>query len=183
MPLSIICTRAKLESLRDTRYQEIGVVQRFNPLRDDVALEQLGVDLREARLQLAKQSELIADTNTQIERHQREIEVIENTLQGAPLGILQSIVQNTRKLGSGILSGGLIDVFRSMMDSLVELVSEVVPILLNLIALFVLQTMVFPLLFLYAFLRGFKAIWGISMADLARRGWQDIRQATQPTQP
>lgn len=99
------------------------------------------------------------------------------------MGILQSIVQNTRKLGSGILSGGLIDVFRSMMDSLVELVSEVVPILLNLIALFVLQTMVFPLLFLYAFLRGFKAIWGISMADLARRGWQDIRQATQPTQP
>ena len=151
---------ARLEAEREQRHAQIGVLQRFNPLREDAELDSLNQALAEARAARARHEQGIEQAEAELARYRAEQEVIASTLAGTSGGVLQAMVDSARKLGGSIVSGGLVSAFNDMMDRLVNVVSEVVPIVMNLIALFVLQTMVLPLLFLYAVLKGFKAIWG-----------------------
>ncbi|NGP51996.1 hypothetical protein [Thioalkalivibrio sp. XN8] len=57
----------------------------------------------------------------------------------------------------------LVDVERY--EEIVERIKNIVPNVLNLMALFVFQTLLMPLVFLYLLLRGFRAIWGVDFRD------------------
>lgn len=166
----------RIEQLRDARRQDIGMMQRLNPMLEDAELDEINQRLSDARAELSAQEEAIAKLTDEIEHYQTEIGVIEDTLAGKSGGILQTIMQSAKDVGGSLLSGGLISIFKDMMDKLIDTISQIVPIMLKLMAVFVLQTMVFPLLFLYAFVKGFKAIWNRDPRDLMKAGWADFRR-------
>ena len=67
----------------------------------------------------------------------------------------------------------LVDVDRY--KAMIEKLRNIVPNVLNLMALFVFKTLIMPLLFLYLFLRGFRAIWGADFRSMVKAELDEIR--------
>ncbi|MFO7578131.1 MAG: hypothetical protein R6W66_10435 [Pelovirga sp.] len=57
------------------------------------------------------------------------------------------------------------------LEKLQEKAEVAVPAMLNLMALFMLKTLLLPLLFLWLLVRGFRAIWGIDLPAWCARSW------------
>lgn len=67
----------------------------------------------------------------------------------------------------------LVDVERY--KAMVERIRDIVPNILNLMALFVFKTLLMPLVFLYLLLRGFRAIWGVDFRSMVKAELASIR--------
>ena len=61
-------------------------------------------------------------------------------------------------------------------DGLGERVKNIIPNILNLIALFLLKTLFIPLIFLMLLLRGFRYIWGVDLRDFGRSVAAEVRK-------
>lgn len=75
----------------------------------------------------------------------------------------------------------LVDVERY--KAMVERIRDIVPNILNLMALFVFKTLLMPLVFLYLLLRGFRAIWGVDFRDQVRAELAEIRSELRIQRP
>lgn len=60
------------------------------------------------------------------------------------------------------------------LENMKNKVEVAVPAMLNLMALFILKTLILPLLFLWVLLRGFRSIWGLSPGSLHLPGCDEI---------
>jgi hypothetical protein len=60
-------------------------------------------------------------------------------------------------------------------EGLGERIQNIIPNILNLMALFVFKTLIMPLVFLALFLRGFRYIWGTNVRNLVKREVEMIR--------
>jgi hypothetical protein len=60
-------------------------------------------------------------------------------------------------------------------EGLGERIQNIVPNILNLMALFVFKTLIMPVIFLFLFLRGFRYIWGTSVRELVNREIETVR--------
>lgn len=124
--------------------------------------------LKDRRTQQRKQLEAATRAH---ESAMNEVEDIIATLQGKrSADWLENFLSRAK---------GMLDVDR--FDGLYERVTNIIPNILNLIALFLLKTLFMPLLFLMLLLRGFRYIWGIDLRDFGRSVTAEVRNELRMT--
>ncbi|KKO50506.1 hypothetical protein VT06_00500 [Arsukibacterium sp. MJ3] len=138
--------------------RELGTLQRLNYLNPDPRVEALNEKIEQQRSQLntwqdeqQRQQRQSADLNHQIQ-------LAELTLEGKTPGFFAEISTSFSSLGDGIAA--IKDAVNPrQVYQLKQRLDDAVSNILNLMALFMLKTLILPLLFLYLLNNGFKLIW------------------------
>ena len=151
--------------------KNIGIMGRMGMGRDEslrVLDHELSVKESELRTKIQERSAIERD----IERLDTDIASIEGKLSGEEEGGFMN------SLSSGIsnLAGGLVE-FRAKVSTFVDQMGDAIPTVLNMMAVFFFRTFILPLVFLYLFLKGFKAIWGIDVRTYLKREVQVLKSA------
>ena len=128
------------------------MVQQLNPFNTDEGLQRLQANVDELEAVLAPEQERANELTSQIEDSVSEITTSQNTLAGRPDTL------------SEYVSGGFSSISNAVsLRNVVARIQEYVPSILNVMAYFILQTLIMPLIFLYLLSKGMSAIWGYDL--------------------
>lgn len=161
---------AEADEQLDAVRSERGFGERFNPFSENEALDQSS-EVRDQSLQaleaVQRQIELSED---ELEVVSQQIVAIENTLAGRPNSTREAIAQGFSNVSNRAASfGGNLNL-AAMQSRLQDSVST----MLNLMAVFLLKTLLMPLLFLYLLLKASRGIWGIDLREVMQRGRDEL---------
>lgn len=105
----------------------------------------------------------------ELQEARQTIDVTQAALQGKTDGFLDRLKSGFSSLGSSLSS------FNTRIDQLVNSFDEIMEDLIYIMSAFLFRTLLMPLVFLYAFLKGFRLIWGIDLRTALRRGGESLR--------
>ena len=161
----------QLETRIKEAEQNIGIMGRMGMGRDE-SLRAIDQELSVKKSELRTKIQERRTIEREIGRLDIDIASIEGKLSGEEEGGFMN------SLSSGIsnLAGGLVE-FRAKVSTFVEQMGNAIPTVLNMMALFFFRTFILPLVFLYVFLKGFQAIWGIDVRTYLKREVQVIKSA------
>ena len=135
------------------------LVQQLNPFNTDEGLQRLQATVNALEQRLAPEESRANELRTLIEEGEREISASQNTLAGRPDSVSEYISGGVRSIRNAV-----------SLDNVVARMQEYVPSILNVMAYFILQTLIMPLMFLYLLSRGMSAIWGYDLRRALVRG-------------
>ena len=135
----------------DQARSKLSLADRINPLYKDPSLDKIKESLSE------RKNTLKTKTN-QIEGIQKELKTIGKDISAKEKAISDS-------------DGGIISIKTAMktLPGSAKYFKNQVEVLLDMMILFMMKTVIFPLLFMYLLTKGFKLIWGIDVRTLIKR--------------
>lgn len=141
---------------------------RYNPLTSNANLTSLRDQVRSLKDQIEQQKASIVLLKEDLEKNKQSITVQEDILSGKPvekswLASIQEQAKTIREL--------------ARVENVLGRAEKVVSNLINLMAIFILKTLILPLIFLLIFLRCFRYLWNADPRTLAR---QQIEKAHSP---
>ena len=150
--------RGELNELRS----QLSLKDRYNPLKADTPeMEQIKITIDELEEQNSRFDDSIALNIDKLREIESDIEIARRTIAGEDIGIMAKFSKKFSEVGSTI------DRMREQFNpkNLIAKMKEFVVSMLTLTALFLLRTVVLPLVFLFALIRGIKGIWNINTFD------------------
>lgn len=106
----------------------------------------------------------------QIETLVGDINKINNTLEGKSNSVFESVGKSLTSVTSGLAN------FRDKLKEYVADMALAIPNIVNIMTLFVFRTVILPLVFLYAFMKAFKLIWGVNVRKAIESGYSDLKK-------
>jgi len=149
---------------------EMTTTDRRNPLRKDSGVLEAENEISVVEDQLNKldsERELILG---QMETLADDINKIQNTLEGKSNSVFESVGKSLTSVTNGLAN------FRDKLKKYVEDMALAIPNILNIMTLFVFRTVILPLVFLYAFMKAFKLIWGVNLRKAIESGYSDLKK-------
>lgn len=149
---------------------EMTTTDRWNPLRKDSGVLEAENEISVVEDQLNKldsERELILG---QMETLADDINKIQNTLEGKSNSVFESVGKSLTSVTNGLAN------FRDKLKEYVEDMALAIPNILNIMTLFVFRTVILPLVFLYAFMKAFKLIWGVNLRKAIESGYSDLKK-------
>lgn len=147
---------------------QLGAFQRYNYLSRDEGLEKARIELSEKRSALREGRSALRDAERSIADIDEEVQSMRNTLEGRSNSMLESLgagvsgwVGNISSIGSNIN-------FSGVRERLEDAVSTIV----NVMTLFVLRTLILPLIFLFMLIKATQLIWGVDLRKVMASGSQ-----------
>lgn len=135
----------------------------------DAEYQTLNQALAVANIELSRLVNERAVQQEALQETLKAINVTQDALEGKADGFMD-------KLKSGFSSlGGSLSSFRARIDHLVASFDEIMEDLIYIMSAFLFRTLLMPLIFLYAFLKGFRLIWGVDLRSALRRGRDELR--------
>lgn len=143
----------RVEHLR----QQLPLWERFNVFKQDKALSEAKETLQALEAQMSQEENALNALQESLMTIDERIARYERRLAGQSDSMLDSI---NRGLSSFTASIGEVDIFKiqAQLEASVEN-------LLNLMMLYLLKTLLLPLLFMYLLIKGFQQIWQVNVAD------------------
>lgn len=149
---------AGLEQQLDSLLRELGVLQRLNYLKPDPRVEQLTAKLKQRREMQQRWESEQQNLLRQQADIRNQIQLAEMALEGKTPGFFAAITNSFTSLGDGIAAVKEA-VNPRQVYQLKQRLDNAVTNILNVMALFMLKTLLLPLLFLYVLKKGFTIIW------------------------
>lgn len=135
---------AKLEFEKD----KLGLINKYNVFKDQPELEVYKKEVDAAENKSDKLNKMFENHNDEIEKLQKDVVALEDLIKGEPTGILGSI-----KMARAALMNS------TNINKIKENINSSIKSFINLIALYLMKTIIFPLFFFYAFVILIKKIW------------------------
>lgn len=132
----------------------------FQLINRDPRLVALETEQKAIKTQMDELVKEIRELEREQTRVTKEIEFAQLTLEGKADGFFGSIVSSFTSGIAGVRDAISLDKIAEMKEKLDSMFST----FLKIMALFLLKTLIFPLLFLFAITRAFKAVWQIDPA-------------------
>ncbi len=141
----------RVEQLR----QALPLWERLNLFKQDNALHQANARLQRLKNRLSQTAEVLETLQDDLETMDERIAHYERRLAGQPDSMMESINQGLTSFTTTISD---VDIFKiqAQLEASVEN-------LLNLMMLYLLKTLLLPLLFMYLLIKGFKQIWQVDL--------------------
>ncbi|MBU1568842.1 MAG: hypothetical protein KJ630_24855 [Proteobacteria bacterium] len=144
--------------------QDLSRLQRLNIFNRDHRVVELQKQIDDKKEHVNESTKEIKNLGGELSSIETEINETNLALEGKSSGVWGSIKDSFSSVGQGI---------SSLRDSITpekvfhfkENLDGVVSNILNVMALFVLKTLILPLVFLFVFTRGFKLIWEIELVN------------------
>ena len=149
---------AGLEQQLDSLLAELGVLQRLNYLKPDPRVEQLTAKIKQRREMQQRWQNEQQNLLRQQADIRNQIQLAEMALEGKTPGFFTAITNSFTSLGDGIAAVKEA-VNPRQVYQLKQRLDNAVTNILNVMALFLLKTLLLPLLFLYVLKKGFTVIW------------------------
>lgn len=149
---------------------EMSATDRWNPLRKDSNVLEAEAEISAVEEQIKK---INAERNLiigQIETLVGDINKINNTLEGKSNSVFESVGKSLTSVTSGLAN------FRDKLKEYVADMALAIPNIVNIMTLFVFRTVILPLVFLYAFMKAFKLIWGVNVRKAIESGYSDLKK-------
>jgi uncharacterized protein YoxC len=149
---------------------EMSATDRWNPLRKDSNVLEAEAEISAVEEQIKK---INAERNlivSQIETLAGDINKIKNTLEGKSNSVFESVGKSLTSVTSGLAN------FRDKLKEYVADMALAIPNIVNIMTLFVFRTVILPLVFLYAFMKAFKLIWGVNVRKAIESGYSDLKK-------
>lgn len=149
---------------------EMSATDRWNPLRKDSNVLEAEAEISAVEEQIKK---INAERNlivSQIETLAGDINKIKNTLEGKSNSVFESVGKSLTSVTSGLAN------FRDKLKEYVADMALAIPNIVNIMTLFVFRTVILPLVFLYAFMKAFKLIWGVNVRKAIESGYSDVKK-------
>lgn len=149
---------------------EMSATDRWNPLRKDSNVLEAEAEISAVEEQIKK---INAERNlivSQIETLAGDINKIKNTLEGKSNSVFESVGKSLTSVTSGLAN------FRDKLKEYVADMALAIPNIVNIMTLFVFRTIILPLVFLYAFMKAFKLIWGVNVRKAIESGYSDVKK-------
>jgi len=144
--------QADIDAVQSQMDASYTLVQQLNPFNSDEGLQRLQARVDELEAILAPEEDRANELTTLIEDSVNEISSNQNTLAGRPDTL------------SEYVSGGISSITNAVsLSNVVARIQEYVPSILNVMAYFMLQTLIMPLIFLYLLSKGMNLIWGYDL--------------------
>lgn len=145
----------------------MGTIERYNVFSREEAHDRALEDLAQKESYLSEKQKELADLRARMTEIDEDTENTIDILEGRVVdeGWLTGIKQQL---------AGFRDM--AMWERIKESVGSIVPSILNLMAAFVLKTLIMPIIFLALFLKGFKYIWGMDPRKWAKDEYQKIKK-------
>ncbi|MGC9387060.1 MAG: hypothetical protein ACP5D0_08950 [Hydrogenovibrio sp.] len=149
-------TRIEEQAQRiDQLRQALPLWERLNLFKQDNALHQAKARLQRLKNRLSQTTEVLETLQDDLETMDERIARYERRLAGQPDSMMESINQGLTSFTTTISN---VDIFKiqAQLEASVEN-------LLNLMMLYLLKTLLLPLLFMYLLIKGFKQIWQVDL--------------------
>ena len=130
---------------------ELNLTDRYNPFFIDPSLEKIKESLSETKHKLENVINQIEDIQNELETIDKDISAKEEVISDSEDGIIS------------------IETARETLSDSGKYFKNQVEVLLEIMILFMMKTVIFPLLFMYLLTKGFKLIWGINIRTLIKR--------------
>lgn len=145
----------------------MGTVERLNPFAREEAYAAALQNQKEAEERIDSKRVELSNISTQQADLEKALDNTVALLEGRP--VEEGWVSN---------AGSKIAEFRDMArwERIRSAVENIIPSILNLMAAFILKTLIMPLIFLALFLKGFKYIWGIDPRKWVREEYSKMRK-------
>ena len=146
--------------------QKIYDIEKNTPLLDTIFNEDPKITaIKEERDTLEDKLDTVVDEGRELEREQsrikKEIEFAQLTLEGKSDGFFASVANSFGSVVAGIRDA----VSLAKIEAIKEELDSKFNTYINIMALFILKTMIFPLLFLFTITKIFKAIWRVNITN------------------
>lgn len=142
--------------------EKLTTLQRYNYFNRDEKVKEAVDELDSKKEELAQARSTLEDIEEAIAENDEETIAINNTLEGKPNTMMESLGQGVSGAMTKISSLG------STLTSVKDLVADWPGRLLDLMAIFVLKTLLLPLLFLFFLSKVTEYIWGIDIKEKLR---------------
>src|SRR5690606_41448142 len=129
-----------------------------------------GQGLADVQMALSRQVRERAAVEEELQATRQAIDATRNALQGRTDGCLARLKNSI----SGRAS------FKARIDQLVGRFDNIMEDLIYVMSAFPFRTLLMPLVFLYAFLKGFRLIWGVDLRTALQRGHAEMRRELRP---
>ncbi|KKO46530.1 hypothetical protein WG68_04255 [Arsukibacterium ikkense] len=138
--------------------RELGALQRLNYLNPDPRVQTMNEQIKQRRTMLQSWQAEQKVLQRQLTETVNQIQLAELALEGKTPGFMAAIANSFSSLGDGIAA--VKDAVNPrQVYQLKQRLDNAVNNILNLMALFLLKTLILPLLFLFILNKGFKLIW------------------------
>lgn len=152
------------------------VYERLNPYNSNEAhilARESRRDKQEALSGILAQQELVQEAMTSIEA---QIQTAENILAGRPNSIFDSVGQSFSNVAGQAQSLAAID-----FESLNNRFEDAIMSMINAMILFMLQTVILPLFFIYMLSKLMKSVWGIDLKGFVTRSKEELKSESLPS--
>lgn len=130
----------------------------------------LSQGLADLQMALSRQVRERAAVEEELQATRQAIDATRNALQGRTDGFLDRLKNSISGLSS----------FKARIDQLVGSFDNIMEDLIYIMSAFLFRTLLMPLVFLYAFLKGFRLIWGVDLRTALQRGHAEMRRELRP---
>lgn len=130
----------------------------------------LSQGLADLQMALSRQVRERAAVEEELQATRQAIDATRNALQGRTDGFLDRLKNSFSGLSS----------FKARIDQLVGSFDNIMEDLIYIMSAFLFRTLLMPLVFLYAFLKGFRLIWGVDLRTALQRGHAEMRRELRP---
>lgn len=130
----------------------------------------LSQGLADLQMALSRQVRERAAVEEELQATRQAIDATRNALQGRTDGFLDRLKNSFSGLSS----------FKARIDQLVGSFDNIMEDLIYIMSAFLFRTLLMPLVFLYAFLKGFRLIWGVDLRTALQRGHAELRRELRP---
>lgn len=130
----------------------------------------LSQGLADLQMALSRQVRERAAVEEELQATRQAIDATRNALQGRTDGFLDRLKNSISGLSS----------FKARIDQLVGSFDNIMEDLIYIMSAFLFRTLLMPLVFLYAFLKGFRLIWGVDLRTALQRGHAELRRELRP---
>lgn len=130
----------------------------------------LSQGLADLQMALSRQVRERAAVEEELQATRQATDATRNALQGRTDGFLDRLKNSISGLSS----------FKARIDQLVGSFDNIMEDLIYIMSAFLFRTLLMPLVFLYAFLKGFRLIWGVDLRTALQRGHAEMRRELRP---
>lgn len=130
----------------------------------------LSQGLADLQMALSRQVRERAAVEEELQATRQATDATRNALQGRTDGFLDRLKNSISGLSS----------FKARIDQLVGSFDNIMEDLIYIMSAFLFRTLLMPLVFLYAFLKGFRLIWGVDLRTALQRGHAELRRELRP---
>lgn len=130
----------------------------------------LSQGLADLQIALSRQVRERAAVEEELQATRQATDATRNALQGRTDGFLDRLKNSISGLSS----------FKARIDQLVGSFDNIMEDLIYIMSAFLFRTLLMPLVFLYAFLKGFRLIWGVDLRTALQRGHAEMRRELRP---
>lgn len=159
-----------IEADLDKIKSEMTASERWSFRSNNEDYNKLSEELKTLETKIKEKQNEIRVITTDISKAESDIARIENTLAGKSNSIFESVGQSLSNVTGGLAN------LREKMGDFVDRISDAIPNMVNLMALFFLKTLILPLGFLLVFLKAYKMIWGVNLRAAIEKSYTNLKE-------